>query len=74
LRRILHVWLLIRNYTIAFLTCLTNRKGLIVISVGLFGHSGDEEVWAEGTKEMLDDSFKMSCDVMRCQVSSAADF
>ena len=30
-------------------------KGCIVISVGLFGHSGDEEVWKPGTKEMLDD-------------------
>ena len=30
-------------------------KGNIVISVGLFGHSGDEEVWTAGTKEMLDD-------------------
>jgi predicted phosphodiesterase len=30
-------------------------QGNIVISVGLFGHSGDEEVWSEGTKEMLDD-------------------
>ena len=30
-------------------------KGNIVISVGLFGHSGDNEVWIEGTKEMLDD-------------------
>lgn len=29
--------------------------GCIVISVGLFGHSGDEEVWKSGTKEMLDD-------------------
>ena len=29
--------------------------GNIVISVGLFGHSGDNEVWIEGTKEMLDD-------------------
>ena len=29
--------------------------GCIVISVGLFGHSGDEEVWKAGTKEMLDD-------------------
>ena len=26
-----------------------------MISVGLFGHSGDNEVWIEGTKEMLDD-------------------
>ena len=29
-------------------------EGNIVISVGLFGHSGDDEVWTEGTKEMLD--------------------
>ena len=33
-------------------------EGNIVISVGLFGHSGDDEVWAEGTKEMLDDMHK----------------
>lgn len=33
-------------------------EGNIVISVGLFGHSGDEEVWTEGTKEMLDDMHK----------------
>ena len=30
-------------------------EGNIVISVGLFGHSGDDEVWTEGTKSMLDD-------------------
>lgn len=30
-------------------------EGNIVISVGLFGHSGDEEVWKPGVKEMLDD-------------------
>lgn len=29
-------------------------EGNIVISVGLFGHSGDNEVWTEGTKAMLD--------------------
>lgn len=29
-------------------------EGYIVISVGLFGHSGDDEVWTEGVKEMLD--------------------
>lgn len=28
--------------------------GNIVISVGLFGHSGDNEVWNDGVKEMLD--------------------
>jgi len=27
-------------------------EGRIVISVGLFGHSGDEEVWKPGTKEI----------------------
>ena len=30
-------------------------EGNIVISVGLFGHSGDDEVWSEGIKEMLDE-------------------
>ena len=30
-------------------------EGNIVISVGLFGHSGDGEVWNDGVKEMLDD-------------------
>ena len=30
-------------------------KGCIVISVGLFGHSGDGDVWKPGVKEMLDD-------------------
>ena len=29
--------------------------GCIVISVGLFGHSGDDDVWKPGVKEMLDD-------------------
>lgn len=44
--------------------------GYIVISVGLFGHSGDEEVWEnmdEGTltktKEMLDDMHKRKIDM-----------
>ena len=45
-------------------------EGNIVISVGLFGHSGDEEVW-EGisedsltkTKEMLDDMHKRKIDM-----------
>ena len=30
-------------------------EGKIVISVGLFGHFGDDEVWTTGIKEMLDD-------------------
>ena len=45
-------------------------EGKIVISVGLFGHSGDSEVW-EGmsedtltkTKEMLDDMHKRKIDM-----------
>ncbi len=37
--------------------------GNIVISVELFGHSGDEEVWTEGTKEMLDDMHKRKIDM-----------
>ena len=28
-------------------------EGNIVISVGLFGHSGDDEVWTENTKKCL---------------------
>ena len=38
-------------------------EGNIVISVGLFGHSGDEEVWATGTKEMLDDMHRAKIDM-----------
>ena len=37
--------------------------GNIVISVGLFGHSGDDEVWTEGTKEMLDDMHRAKIDM-----------
>ena len=29
-------------------------EGNIVISVGMFGHSGDEEAWKPGVKDMLD--------------------
>lgn len=38
-------------------------EGNIVISVGLFGHSGDDEVWSEKTKEMLDDMHKRKIDL-----------
>lgn len=38
-------------------------EGNIVISVGLFGHSGDNEVWTEGTKQMLDDMHKRKIDM-----------
>lgn len=38
-------------------------EGNIVISVGLFGHAGDDEVWTENTKEMLDDMHKRKIDM-----------
>ena len=38
-------------------------EGNIVISVGLFGHSGDDEVWKPGTKEMLDDMHTRKIDM-----------
>jgi hypothetical protein len=38
-------------------------EGNIVISVGLFGHSGDDEVWSEETKMMLDDMHKRKIDL-----------
>jgi len=38
-------------------------EGNIVISVGLFGHAGDEEVWTPGTKEMLDDMHRRKIDL-----------
>lgn len=38
-------------------------EGNIVISVGLFGHSGDDEAWTKGTKEMLDDMHKRKIDM-----------
>ena len=38
-------------------------EGNIVISVGLFGHSGDEEGWTPGTKEMLDNMHKRKIDM-----------
>ena len=38
-------------------------EGNIVLSVGLFGHSGDGEVWTEGIKAMLDDMHKRKIDM-----------
>ena len=38
-------------------------EGNIIISVGLFGHSGDNEVWDNDTKEMLDDMHKRKIDM-----------
>ena len=38
-------------------------EGNIVISVGLFGHCGDDEVWTDGVKEMLDDMHKRKIDM-----------
>ena len=74
---------MIDNYTVIALCGSTRFKdefmevqkrltleGNIVISVGLFGHSGDKEVWEnmdEGTltktKEMLDDMHKRKIDM-----------
>jgi len=42
---------------------LLTLEGNIVISVGLFGHSGDDAVWSEGTKAMLDDMHKRKIDM-----------
>ena len=49
-------------------------EGNIVISVGLFGHSGDDEVWTEGTKEMLDNMHKRKIDGRCHLVGQAAAF
>lgn len=38
-------------------------EGHIVISVGLFGHSGDSEALTENTKMMLDDMHKRKIDM-----------
>lgn len=38
-------------------------EGKIVLSVGFFGHSDDQEVWNPGTKEMLDDMHKRKIDI-----------
>lgn len=38
-------------------------EGNIVISVGLFGHAGDNEVLDHGVKEMLDDMHKRKIDM-----------
>ncbi len=38
-------------------------EGNIVISVGMFGHSGDNEVWTDNIKQMLDDMHKRKIDL-----------
>jgi len=38
-------------------------EGNIILTVGLFGHSGDNEVWNEGVKEMMDDMHKRRIDL-----------
>lgn len=38
-------------------------RGMIVVSVGLFGHSGDKEAWEDDTKFMLDDMHKAKVDM-----------
>ena len=46
-------------------------EGNIVISVGLFGHSGDDEVWTEGTKEMLDEKLRLQ--QVMCSIAGFSD-
>ena len=68
---------MIRNYKIVTLCGSTRFKeqfmdaqkrltleGCIVISVGLFGHSGDSDVWKPGVKEMLDDMHLRKIDLV----------
>lgn len=43
-------------------------EGNIVISVGLFGHSGDDEVWTENIKKMLDDMHKRKIEYGRWNI------
>ncbi len=38
-------------------------EGYIVLSPELFGHSGDDEVWAEGMKAFLDDMHRRKIDM-----------
>lgn len=38
-------------------------EGNIVISVGMFGHTDDQQVWADGVKDMLDDMHKRKIDM-----------
>lgn len=38
-------------------------EGNIVVSVGMFGHSGDDEVFDGNVKEMLDDMHKRKIDM-----------
>ncbi|MBR4067336.1 MAG: hypothetical protein IKK08_01770 [Clostridia bacterium] len=38
-------------------------EGNIVLSVGMFGHSGDDALWTESTKAMLDDMHKRKIDM-----------
>lgn len=38
-------------------------QGNIILTVGLFGHSGDNEVWIGSTKQMMDDMHKQRIDM-----------
>lgn len=38
-------------------------EGKVVISVGVFGHYGDDEVWYEGVKDKLDTIHKSKIDL-----------
>lgn len=38
-------------------------QGIIVISLGVFGHSGDDEVWEDGVLDMLDTMHRKRIDM-----------
>ena len=55
-----------RNYKVVTLCGSTKFKNEFMAvqkKLTLDGHSGDDEVWTEGTKEMLDDMHKRKIDM-----------
>ena len=47
----------------------TQKRLTLEVSVELFGHSGNDEVWTEGTKEMLVDMHKRKFDMAETSTS-----
>lgn len=43
-------------------------QGYIVISVGLFGHSGDPEVWEDQAEGTLTETKKMLDEIHKCKI------
>lgn len=54
---------MVGKYKVITLCGSTRFKDEFIISVGLFGHSGDNEVWTDDTKEILDDMHKRKIDM-----------